>query len=82
MNCNLYAKIEDWPTTYSRVSINVKTAGQVMFLGHSPDLKLGLRFIGQGDAVTFARVTVNRELLDSGRLSDLPKNMLQKMSGS
>ena len=24
--------------TYSRVSINVKTAGQVMFLGHAPDL--------------------------------------------
>ena len=33
-----YAEIEDWPTTYSRVSINVKTAGQVMFLGHAPDL--------------------------------------------
>ena len=45
-------------------------------------MKLGLRFIGQGDAVTFARVTVNRELLDSGRLSDLPRNMLRKMSGS
>ena len=67
--------------TYSRVSINVKTAGQVMFLGHAPDLdsqwqtvvmtkslpftlqdmlamKLGLRFIGQGDAVTFARKQV------------------------
>ena len=73
-----YAEIEDWPTTYSRVSINVKTAGQVMFLGHAPDLdsrwqtvivtesllftlqdmlamKLGLRFIRQGDAVTLAR---------------------------
>ena len=36
--CCRYAKIEDWPTTYSRVSINVKTAGQVMFLGHAPDL--------------------------------------------
>ena len=73
-----YAEIEDWPMTYSRVSINVKTAGQVMFLGHAPDLdsrwqtvivtesllftlqdmlamKLGLRFIRQGDAVTLAR---------------------------
>ena len=88
----LYAKIENWPTTYSRVSINVKTADQVMFLGHATvadcdydresAIRLGLWFIRQGDAVTFARVTVNRELLDSGRLSDLPKNMLQKMSGS
>ena len=34
----LYAKIENWPTTYSRVSINVKTADQVMFLGHATDL--------------------------------------------
>ena len=33
-----YAEIEDWPTKYRRVSINVKTAGQVMFLGHAPDL--------------------------------------------
>ena len=33
-----YAEIEDWPTIYRRVSINVKTAGQVMFLGHAPDL--------------------------------------------
>ena len=38
----------------------------------------GLRFIGQGDAVTFAHeqvgvdniLTVNRKLLDSGRLSE------------
>ena len=99
--CCRDAKIEDWPTTYSRVSINVKTAGQVMFLGHAPDLdsqwqtvvmtkslpftlqdmlamKLGLRFIGQGDAVTFARVTVNRELLDSGRLSEFTKKYAAK----
>ena len=33
-----YVDIEDWPTKYRRVSINVKTAGQVMFLGHAPDL--------------------------------------------
>ena len=45
VNCSLYviclcgyAKLEDWPTTYSRVSVNVKTADQVMFLGHAPDL--------------------------------------------
>ena len=96
-----YAEIEDWPMTYSRVSINVKTAGQVMFLGHAPDLdsrwqtvivtesllftlqdmlamKLGLRFIRQGNAVTLGReqvgvnhmLKVNRRLLDSWRLSD------------
>ena len=96
-----YAEIEDWPTKYRQVSINVKTAGQVMFLGHAPDLdsrwqtvivtesllftlqdmlamKLGLRFIGQGVAVTFARVTVNRELLDSGRLSEFTKKYAAK----
>ena len=33
-----YAEWEEWPTAYRRVSINVKTAGQVMFLGHAPDL--------------------------------------------
>ena len=33
-----YAEIEDWPTKYKRVSIEVKTVGQVMFLGHAPDL--------------------------------------------
>ena len=27
-----YAEIEDWPTKYRRVSIEVKTVGQVMFL--------------------------------------------------
>ena len=106
--CCRYAKIEDWPTTYSRVSINVKTAGQVMFLGHAPDLdsrwqtvimteslpftlqdmlamKLGLRFIRQGDAVTLAReqvgvdhmLTVNRRLLDGWRLSDAQKVLLR-----
>ena len=41
-------------------------------------MKLGLRFIGQGDAVTFARVTVNRELLDSGRLSEFTKKYAAK----
>ena len=55
MNCNLYAKIEDWPTTYSRVSISVKTADQVMFLEHGSAMRLGHRFIRQGDAVTLAR---------------------------
>ena len=38
MNTGCTAKIEDWPTTYSRVSIKVKTADQVMFLGHATDL--------------------------------------------
>ena len=33
-----YAEIEDWPTKYRRVSIEVKTVGQVMFLGQAPDL--------------------------------------------
>ena len=51
----LYAKIENWPTTYSRVSINVKTADQVMFLEHGSAMRLGHRFIRQGDAVTLAR---------------------------
>ena len=33
-----YAEVEDWPTKYRRVSIQVKAEGQVMFLGHAPDL--------------------------------------------
>ena len=33
-----YAEVEDWPTKYRRVSIEVKAEGQVMFLGHAPDL--------------------------------------------
>ena len=33
-----YAEWDDWPTKYRRVSINVKTAGQTMFLEHAPDL--------------------------------------------
>ena len=33
-----YAEVEDWPTKYRRVSIEVKTEGQVIFLGHAPDL--------------------------------------------
>ena len=33
-----YAEIEGWPTKYRRVSIEVKAEGQVMFLGHAPDL--------------------------------------------
>ena len=33
-----YAEVEDWPTKYRRVSIEVITEGQVMFLGHAPDL--------------------------------------------
>ena len=35
-----YAEIEDWLTKYMRVSINVKTAGQVMFLEQTPDLDI------------------------------------------
>ena len=33
-----YAEWEEWPVKYMRLSISVKTAGQVMFLGHAPDL--------------------------------------------
>ena len=33
-----YAEVEDWLTKYRRVSIKVITEGQVMFLGHAPDL--------------------------------------------
>ena len=33
-----YAECEDWPLWYKRLSISVKTAGQVMFFGHAPDL--------------------------------------------
>ena len=103
-----FAEIEDWPTKYRRVSINVKTAGQVMFLGHAPDLdsrwqtvivtesllftlqdmlamRLGLQFMRQEDAVALAReqegvdhmLTVNRELLDSWRLSEAQKVLLR-----
>ena len=41
-------------------------------------MRLRLRFIRQGDAVTFARVTVNRELLDSGRLSEFTRKYAAK----
>ena len=33
-----YAEWEEWPVKYRRLSIKVKIAGQVMFLGHAPDL--------------------------------------------
>ena len=106
-----YAEWEDWPTRYRRVSINVKTAGQVMFLGHAPDLdsrwqivivtenllfslqdmlamRLGIQFMRQEDAVAHAReqdgvdhmLTVNRELLDSWKLSDAQKVLLRHNS--
>ena len=48
-----YAKLEDWPTTYSRVSINVKTAGQVMFLGHAPDLDSQWRTVIETESLPF-----------------------------
>ena len=106
-----YAEWEDWPTKYRRVSINVKTAGQVMFMGHAPDLdsrwqivivtenllfslqdmlamRLGIQFMRQEDAVAHAReqdgvdhmLTVNRELLDSWKLSDAQKVLLRHNS--
>ena len=49
----LYAEIEDWPMTYSRVSINVKTAGQVMFLGHAPDLDSQWRTVIETESLPF-----------------------------
>ena len=33
-----YAECEDWPLWYKRLSISVKTAGQVKFFGHAPEL--------------------------------------------
>ena len=106
-----FAEWEDWPMKYRRVSINVKTAGQVMFLGHVPDLdsrwqivivtesllfslqdllamRLGIQFMRQEDAVALAReqegvdhmLTVNRELLDSWKLSDAQKVLLRHNS--
>ena len=48
-----YAEIKDWPTTYSRVSIIVKTAGQVMFLGHAPDLDGQWRTVIETESLPF-----------------------------
>ena len=103
-----YAEWEEWPTTYRRVSLNVKVPGQFMFLGHAPDLdrrwqivivtenllfslqdmlamRLGIQFMRQEDAVAHAReqdsvdhmLTVNREKLDSWKLSASQKVLLR-----
>ena len=103
-----YAEIEDWPTIYRRVSVNVKTGGQVMFLEHTPDLdnrwqaliltdslrlcikdmiamRLGFQCMRRDKAVVLALevesvdhvLAVNRELLDSWKLSAVQKVLLR-----
>ena len=103
-----YAEIEEWPTKYRRISIDVKVAGQFMFLEHGSGLdsrwqivivtenplfslqdmlamRLGIQFMRQEDAVAHAReqdsvdhmLTVNRELLDSWKLSASQKVLLR-----
>ena len=70
------------PDLDRRWQIVIVTENLLFSLQDMLAMKLGLRFIRQGDAVTLAReqvgvdhiLTVNRELLDSWRLSEFTMN--------
>ena len=77
--------LEHAPDLDSRWQTVIMTESLPFTLQNMLAMKLGLRFIRQGDAVTLAReqvgvdhiLTVNRELLDSWRLSDAQKVLLR-----